>query len=456
MVSAVPQQDTPAGEPAVTTDTPHWLTGIYFVPQPDLSDECRAMIRQGRAELVEKTIWRLLRDLERRGTKQQRAAAKAGRIEHLGVQGIAAEIGSSRTDGKPMSPRAVLRQLRALESIGLIRTEQAAFSLEVDPTTGRIVRNYARQPPKIIVVTLQERHLRPAAAGGRRQSQRRPDDTEVGRQRRPRGDDRRAPKARVSQRETSTEVSPPERQGGQRTGPSGGPVAAATDTTADRERQSRLRLLDTWIVNVAKLLRIDRQEVIELGKADRAALLTRIEAAGGDPATGRRRHGAGRHAPAPASQEEEGRSNAGREVRPLAAATPAPPAGAGAGTRETGDDRPDPVRHALSPDREDRHHGPTRPVSDPGCRGVAAAGRQGPAGAAGPPDRDGAAAGLVDALTAMTTEGRDRAAELGERMAELDDEAAALLAVIERKRQAQEAAGPPPAPRRSSRSAVPV
>jgi len=101
------------------------------------------------------------RDLERRGPDDQtRRAAASGRIEGLGVNGLAAAVGCSHT--------TALRHLRHLESLGLIRTEQAAFTLEADQVTGRIRRNYAKAPPKVIVVTIEDRHCRPCRAPGAR------------------------------------------------------------------------------------------------------------------------------------------------------------------------------------------------------------------------------------------------------------------------------------------------
>jgi hypothetical protein len=159
MIAAVSPEVSASLEPAA--EPTHWLRGRYFVPLPDLSDETRQAINKGRAAATWVEILARLRDLERRGPDDQtKQAAEAGRIEGLGVNGLAAAVGCSHT--------TALKHLRHLESLGLIRTEQAAFTLEADQVTGRIRRNYAKAPPKVIVVTIEDRHCRPCRASGTR------------------------------------------------------------------------------------------------------------------------------------------------------------------------------------------------------------------------------------------------------------------------------------------------
>jgi hypothetical protein len=100
----------------------------------------------------------ILHGLERKGsTDSIKAASRRGMIEHMGVNGIAKAI--------HMSPTAVLRQLRHLETVvGIIATDQRDFTLETDPVTGKIVRNYAKAEPKSVTITIKPHHLRPARA----------------------------------------------------------------------------------------------------------------------------------------------------------------------------------------------------------------------------------------------------------------------------------------------------
>jgi hypothetical protein len=136
----------------------HWLEGIYFVPSPDISDETRWAINQGRAMPLWEGLMAILHGLERKGsTDTIKAASRRGMIEHMGVNGIAKAI--------HMSPTAVLRQLRHLEKVvGIVATDQRDFTLETDPVTGKIVRNYAKAEPKSVTITIKPHHLRPARA----------------------------------------------------------------------------------------------------------------------------------------------------------------------------------------------------------------------------------------------------------------------------------------------------
>lgn len=158
MITAV-SADFSQSEAASTAETlPHWLHGIYFVPSPDISDETRWAINKGRAMPLWEGLMALLHNLERKGsTEAIRAAARAGRIEHMGVNGIAKAI--------HMTPAAVLRQMRHLEqTVGIVATDQRDYTLEKNPVTGRIIRNYAKAEPKTVTVTVKQNHLRPGRA----------------------------------------------------------------------------------------------------------------------------------------------------------------------------------------------------------------------------------------------------------------------------------------------------
>jgi len=161
MVSSVSTAVSAPCQPA--DDGRHWLHGRYFVPIPDLSDETRLAINAGRAGGLWLEIVTRLRDLERRGSdKQAKGSAYVGRLVGLGVNGLAAAVGCSHT--------TVLKHLRHLEGLGLIRTEQATYTVDRDAETGRVRRNYAKAPPKVIVVTVEDRHCRPTKASGTRRT----------------------------------------------------------------------------------------------------------------------------------------------------------------------------------------------------------------------------------------------------------------------------------------------
>lgn len=475
MVSAVSQATSPAAEsvPSDSTAPRHWLLGRYYVKTPDLSDETRWEISQGRAWPVFNGLMVLLHDLERRGTEQQHLAAIAGRIEHLGVNGLAESI--------RMSPTAILRQLRFLERIGIVRTTQATFTVETDPATGRIVRNYAKAPPKVIELTLTDRHYRPtgrakAATGDTHETTaRRQGDTH---ETNPRTPNRRVRNERVSKEPNlqrgSAPLEPNRRQDA--SGPRKGPetpaakanpgerrditaVVAAFDTNpaiprsiakslgldpgdvastppgekreelirrfyasqgwrydpatntviapadhygalvargeiapaeSPHDRASRQRLFATYVSNCAKSLRLTEAEVIEIGKRDKGELVRRLQDAGCDPATGRRIRHRVTDLERAAEMQRRLDERTGLDVRQAVTAA------------VSLHDEPQEARDAFGP------------ADDTSAR-------------------EEAAAGLRDALAAMSPPGRERARDLGE---QIDEEADELLKIIEQRRTA--------------------
>jgi len=409
MISAVSQATAPAAEsvPSDSTAPRHWLLGRYYVKTPDLSDETRWEISQGRAWPVFNGLMVLLHDLERRGTEQQQLAAIAGRIEHLGVNGLAESI--------RMSPTAILRQLRFLERIGIVRTTQATFTVETDPATGRIVRNYAKAPPKVIELTLTDRHYRPtgrakAATGDTHETtaRRQGDTHETTRTvRNPQGRNECVPRERTSRevrssgtnrrQDASVPLGRPETPAAK-----ANPGSGTTGLSERREevirsfydphdRASRQRLFAVFVSNCAKSLRLTEAEVIEIGKRDKGELVRRLQDAGCDPATGRSiRH---RHDdPRRRSLQEEvyRRNNEALGIRQAVMAA------------VSLHDEPQEARDAFGP------------ADDTSAR-------------------EEAAAGLRDALAAMSPPGRERARDLGE---QIDEEADELLKIIEQRRAA--------------------
>lgn len=416
MVSAVSQATAPAAEsvPSDSTAPRHWLQGRYFVPMPDLSDEARWTISQGRAWPVYIGLMVLLHDLERRGTEQQQLAAIAGRIEHLGVTGLAVAIGAGRSNAKRMSTKAVLRQLRFLERQGFVRTTQGTFTTETD-AKGKIRKNYAKAPPKVIEVTLTDRHMRPTgpvseprrsrcethqgpkavgcethpkAPRDRVRNVPVPRDSDLQRDRSPSDSDRR--------QDASVPLGRPETPAAKANPGSGTPGLSERREEVIRsfydphDRASRKRLLAAYVSNCAKSLRLTESEVIEIGKRDKGELVRRLQDAGCDPATGRRiRHRVTDEERA-AEMQRRLDERTGLDVRQAVTAA------------VSLHDEPQEARDAFGP------------ADDTSAR-------------------EEAAAGLRDALAAMSPPGRERARDLGE---QIDEEADELLKIIEQRRAA--------------------
>lgn len=422
MVSAVSQATAPAAEsvPSDSTAPRHWLEGRYFYCSPDWSDEARWTLYQGGAKTAIDTICNVLHDLERRGTEPQRAAARAGRIEHLGVTGLANfATGVSSETGKQMSTKAMLRQLRFLERQGFIRTWQPKFTVEVDPVTGKISKNYAKVPPKVIELTLKDWHFRPTrpvseprrsrcethqgpkavgcethpkAPRDRVRNVPVPKDSDLQRDRSPSDSDRR--------QDASVPLGRPETPAAK-----ANPGSGTTGLSERREevirsfydphdRASRQRLFAAYVSNCAKSLRITEAEVIEIGKRDKGELVRRLQDAGCDPATGRRiRHRVTDEERA-AEMQRRLDERTGLNVRQAVTAA------------VSLHDEPQEARDAFGP------------ADDTSAR-------------------EEAAAGLRDALAAMSPTGRERSRDLGEVAEQIDAEADELLKVIEQRRAAE-------------------
>jgi len=163
MVSAVPAADFPAANadsPASSTPAKaggHWLTGRFFVPLPDLSDETCWIITKGKAWPAFIAILRLLKREELKGrTEEARADATNGRLT-VGINRLTRATGCVSA--------TMLRQVRFLERQGIIRTHKGECEVtqEVDPATGKITtKRGGKVPPKVILITLADHHFRPA------------------------------------------------------------------------------------------------------------------------------------------------------------------------------------------------------------------------------------------------------------------------------------------------------
>lgn len=133
-----------------------FLTGYFFVPMPDFSDESVWTINQGRSMPALIAVIRALHDQHRRGrTPEIRADAAGGRLT-IGLKAL------SRANG--MQTSSLLRQLRFLERTGFLRAHDGERIVERHPKTGKILKGRGRTPPKVIVMTLDRSMMR----GGRR------------------------------------------------------------------------------------------------------------------------------------------------------------------------------------------------------------------------------------------------------------------------------------------------
>jgi hypothetical protein len=463
-VSASSEPAAESSEPAVTQAT-HWLTGRYFVPMPDLRDEVREQISKGKAWPVFSAIMSLLHSRERRGPKSDRLDAVAGRINGLGVAGLAIAA--------RMSPGAVLRQVRVLEALGLLKTTQAEFTTETDRATGKIVRNYKRVPPKGFQVTIEDRHMRPAGASRRHPGgTHEPDPKPAGgtHETDPNGGKFRVRNRRVSKERTSKEV----RSFGtnrRRTaaGPQERPAAAAAKGSSPQrhvhdscgrrtpldEDAARRAALEAFIQDIASTMGMTVPQVTSTPAGpERDDLLTRYHAAHGrlyDPHTGKATPLSAitprpARKPRPsrwidgippggkAGQEGVGVPGVSGEGHLDADAASTAPEEAGADTQEPAHEPAAEVAHLDPPDHREPLPASPVPVSVPGGPEGAA---DGPVGSRLAPDTltaDEAEKRLRESLDELPDESRQRAADLGQRIDEAENDVARLADLIQRRR----------------------
>jgi len=285
------------GQPAASSQPKHWLQDRFFVPMPDLSDETAWTISQGRSWPVWIAIMRLLHVLERKGeTEAIRLDAFEGCIRHVGVNGLA--------NTAQMTPTAVLRQLRFLERQGLIRTHQDDCTSEIDPATGRIRKNFAKAPPKVIYVTLRDYHLRPTKSQPRRTAEPNPKPSVGTAETNPTRQNLRVRNRRVSKDSDLHRGRSPLDSDRRQTAdvPLGRPSAAAATgnkkpaapppaAAGEPEWQRKQREAENEIraEKYAQALGMLKSEVIDLWKSDKMALKAMLDAARIDYATGKRR-----------------------------------------------------------------------------------------------------------------------------------------------------------------------
>lgn len=400
--------------------TSEWF--VYLVP--DISDETAAKITKAKAWPAFNAVFRHLRRCHRRAESAGRkgddratsraAACQAGVLDDEGIRGLARSIGTT--------PKAMSRQLAALQEIGILAAFRPPASMTRDPDTGRIVRRpckAGRVEAAKIVLTLGDDHRRPA----NRQGFDRPSQA-PGRTKEP-----KAAKARVRVDRTPSPDDPKGRSDTTPTSPfpispTAMPAAGETGRQAEdhRQRPDGLR--------------------------------------GGLAAAGQER---GHH----------GGSDTQRPPNVAAEATPTPPAGTKADTQTPDRGETGTAGHLDSPDHRDRTE-----TAPPGSA-RSSLGRRGgdpyewtrqrlesqrvatqPDGtgmdpalgswldeyrrASGRPvsttaTADEAADALRRSLDALPDDSRQRAADLGQTMIDIEDEARRLAEIIERRRRDEDA-----------------
>jgi len=424
MVSADPQAisavlPTPS-DIAITTGRPaDWTSDWFVYLVPDISDEVAAAITKAKAWPAFNAVFRHLRRCYRRAEAAGRkgdevaagraAACQAGILDDEGIRGLARSIG--------VSPKAMSRQIAALQAIGILAAFRPPASMTRDHATGRIVRRpckAGRVEAARIVLTLGDDHRRPANRQGIDRPLKAPGRT--------------------------------------------------TDTKADRRR-----------------LRVDRtpSQDVSKGRSDTTPISQRTISLSTPPAAGQggrrvedtRQRPDGRRGGLTAADQDKDRRDGSDAKRPdsvTCEATPAPPAEAKTDTQHPTHEATGPVGHLDPPDR--RTGDDTRPPGvRPSGHGGPPAEVENPADGSGmdpsqgswlaeyrrlcsqAPPADKAADDLRRSLDELPDDSRQRARDLGQELEDADDEARRLVEVIERRREADGIAAKAEAKARSDR-----
>jgi hypothetical protein len=405
--STASTQDHPGLAAAAERPT-DWTSEWFVYLVPDISDETAAAITKAKAWPAFNAVFRHLRRCHRRSEAAGRkgdeaagrraAACQAGVLDDEGIRGLARSIGTT--------PKAMSRQIAALQALGILAAFRPPASMVRDPDTGRIVRRpckAGRVEAARIVLTLGDDHRRPANRQGFDRPSQAPGRT-------------KAPKAPVRVDPTP---SPDDPKGRSDTTPiSPFPISPSAKPAA--------------------------------GETGRQAE---------DP--GRRPDGRrGGQRPPGQDRGRVGGSTTQRPPNATTEATPTPPAGTEAGTQvpvreDTGSaghlDRPDrqdrPEAAPAGADRSDLRRGAADNASqadgsgmDPSLGSWLAAYRQG----LGLPDpkattADEAADRLRRSLDELPDESRQRAADLGQDLADIEDEARRLAEIVQRRQRDEDA-----------------
>lgn len=286
-----PQKTASAVRPEGDSSPGHFLTGYYFVPMPDFSDETAWTINQGRAMPALIAVLRALHDQHRRGRNEDMRADAAGGRLTIGLKAL------SRANG--MQAATLRHQLEFLQRAGLLKMHDGEQVIERDPKTGKILKGRGRTPPKVIVMTLDRSMMRGgrrAAETGRKPTQK-PEETGRLPTLKPHA-------LRVAQQPPSKEhptKGVPLEHSERREHPAQGgrnvpPLQAQKQPAAGRPAEEELsakeqtdRATKRFYAGLyAKALGITYDEVVSQWKRDGKAFLTGLEKAGIDWTTGRK------------------------------------------------------------------------------------------------------------------------------------------------------------------------
>ena len=83
-----PEKSASSVRPEGDSSPGHFLTGYYFVPMPDFSDETAWTINQGRAMPALIAVLRALHDQHRRGRNEDMRADAAGGRLTIGLKAL--------------------------------------------------------------------------------------------------------------------------------------------------------------------------------------------------------------------------------------------------------------------------------------------------------------------------------------------------------------------------------
>lgn len=382
-----------------------WSSDWFFYVVPDINDETATAITKAKAWPAFNAVFRHLRRCHRRAesagkkgddqANRRAAACMAGVLDDEGIRGLARSIGTT--------PKAMSRQLAALQSIGILAVFRPPAALDRDPDTGRMIRRpvkAGRVEAAKVVLTLGDDHRRPA----NRQGFDRPSEKPV----RPR--EPKAATARVRVDRTPSPANPKGRSDTTPTTPF--PITPPAMPAAG-----------------------------ETGRQAEAPDKRPNGRRGGLPAAGQERG-------------PDGRSGIQRPPNVDHQATPTPPAGREADTHEPARGDTGTAGHLDHPDRKDQTEA-APPGPDRSDRGRRAAGDNtsmadgtgmDPAlgswlaeyrRSIGRPvsTADEAADALRRSLDALPDESRQRAADLGESLVDVEDEARRLNEIIERRKR---------------------
>lgn len=418
MVSADPQaisavltavsNDTANGLPGLTAaaDRPvDWTSEWFVYLVPDISDETAAAITKAKAWPAFNAVFRHLRRCHRRAESAGRkgddaassraAACQAGVLDDEGIRGLARSIGTT--------PKAMSRQIAALQALGILAAFRPPASMTRDPATGRIVRRpckAGRVEAARIVLTLGDDHRRPANRQGFNRPSQPPGRT-------------KAPKAPLRVVRTPSQDDPKGRS-------------------------------DTTPISPLPISPSAPPAVVEAGRQAEDA----------------RQRPDGRQGTQAAAGQDRGRVGGSTVQRPHNVATEAPPTPT-AGTEAVAQtpDREDtgPAGHLDRPDRQDRTETAPPGADSSGLGRRAAGDNDSQADGSGMDASQGswlaeyrrlasrtdpkamtadeAADRLRRSLDELPDESRQRAADLGNDMAEIEDEARRLAEIVERRRQ---------------------